>query len=177
MNLNGSELINALKQIQELGLIDSGIKVAVTFLHQSDARSIGAEALEGVQFAAPWFWTQDEDAREFGTRMMEITGNAPGWIAAGTYSAVSNYLNAVEKAGTDEPDAVLKVLHEMKIEDFFVQNSTMYPNGRLIHDMYSLQVKTPAEVQEKDDFFKLIATVPAKEAFKPYSDSVCTIGK
>lgn len=177
LNVSGPDLVNAVKQVQEFGIMAGGMKVALPALHQSDARAIGVEAMQGVRFAAPWFWKKDEASADFGKRMMEITGNAPGWVAAGTYSAVSNYLNAVETAGTDDPAAVLKVLHEMKIEDFFVQNGTMYPNGRLIHDMYSLQVKTPAEVQEKDDFFKLIATVPAKEAFKPYSESACTIGK
>jgi branched-chain amino acid transport system substrate-binding protein len=109
--------------------------------------------------------------------MKEITGNAPGWIAAGNYSAVTNYLKAVEKAGTDDPDAVLKALHEMKIEDFFVHNGTMYPSGRLIHDMYLVQVKSPDEVKEGDDLFKLAATVPAAEAYRPYSASACQIGK
>ncbi|MGO4842570.1 ABC transporter substrate-binding protein, partial [Rhizobiaceae sp. 2RAB30] len=98
------------------------MKIAVTFMHQSDVRSIGNEALQGVRFSSPWFWGKDEKSREWGHRMMEITGNAPGWIAAGSYSAVTNYLKAVEKAGTDDADAVLKAMREMKIEDFFVQN-------------------------------------------------------
>src|SRR5690606_17613858 len=97
--VSGPELVNALKQVQEFGLIASGMKVAVTFLHQSDARAIGAEALQGVRFSAPWFWQKDEESEVFGRRMMEITGNAPGWIAAGTYPAVTNYLKAVEQAG------------------------------------------------------------------------------
>jgi branched-chain amino acid transport system substrate-binding protein len=175
LNVSGPELINTMKQVQEFGLIDAGQKVAVTFLHQSDARSIGVEALKGVRFSSPWFWGKDDASRTFGKRMMEITGNAPGWIAAGTYSAVTNYLKAVEKAGTDEPDAVLKAMHEMKIEDFFIQNGTLFPNGRLIHDMYLLEVNSPDEVKEKDDFFKLAATVPAAEAFKPLSETTCKL--
>ena len=177
LNISGPELINAMKQIQEFGIMDAGQKIAVTFLHQADARSIGVEALKGVSFSAPWFWNKDEESHKFGLRMKEITGNAPGWIAAGNYSAVTNYLKAVEKAGTDDPDAVLKALHEMKIEDFFVHNGTMYPSGRLIHDMYLVQVKSPDEVKEGDDLFKLAATVPAAEAYRPYSASACQIGK
>lgn len=173
LNVNGPELVNSLKQIQEFGLIDAGQKVGVTFLHQADARAIGVEALQGVRFAAPWFWGKDEASRAFGTRMMEITGNAPGWIAAGTYSAVTNYLKAVEKAGTDDAKAVLKAMQEMEIEDFFVANGTLFPNGRLIHDMYLLEVKAPGDVKEKDDFFQLVATVPAEQAFRPYSATAC----
>ena len=76
MNLSGPELINALKQVQEFGIIEAGQNIAVTFLHQSDARAIGAEALQGVRFSAPWFWNKDEASRAFGNRMKEITGNA-----------------------------------------------------------------------------------------------------
>jgi branched-chain amino acid transport system substrate-binding protein len=177
LNVSGPDLVNAVKQVQEFGIMAGGMRVTLPALHQSDARAIGVEAMKGVRFAAPWFWTKNEASTKFGLRMKEITGNAPGWIAAGTYSAVSNYLKAVDAAGTDEPNAVLKALHEMKIEDFFIENATMYPNGRLTHDMYYLQVKEPAQLKEKDDFFELIATVPAKEAFKPYSESACKIGK
>lgn len=175
VNLNGSELINALKQIQEFGLIDSGIEVAVTFLHQSDARSIGAEALEGVQFAAPWFWTQDEEAREFGTRMMEITGNAPGWVAAGNYSAATAYLKAVEAAGTDDPEAVIAQMRESDLDDLFVSNGELYPNGRLIHDMYLLEVRSPEEIGDTQEYFSLEATVPAATAFQPLSATTCPL--
>jgi branched-chain amino acid transport system substrate-binding protein len=175
MNLSGPELINAMKQVQEYALIEQGMKVAVTFMHQSDVRSIGNEALQGVRFSSPWFWGKDAASKEWGARMMEITGNAPGWIAAGTYSAVTNYLKAVEKAGTDDADAVLKALRESEIKDFFVQNGELYPNGRLIHDMYLVEVKKPDEVTEKQDYLKLVATVPATTAFKPYAASACKL--
>jgi branched-chain amino acid transport system substrate-binding protein len=175
LNVSGPELVNTMKQIQEFGLIDSGMKVAVTFMHQSDVRSIGTEALQGVRFSAPWVWTKDDASREFGKRMMEITGNAPGWIAAGTYSAVTNYLKAVEKAGTDDAKPVLKALQEIEIEDFFVQNGKLYPNGRLIHDMYLVEVKAPGDVKEKDDFFNVAATIPAEQAFRPYEATACTV--
>ena len=175
MNLSEPELINALKQVQEFGIIEAGQNIAVTFLHQSDARAIGAEALQGVRFSAPWFWNKDEASRAFGKRMKEITGNAPGWIAAGTYSAVSTYIKAVKEAGTDDADAVLKQMRDMEIADFFVQNGELYPNGRLIHDMYLLEVKAPGEIEEGDDFFKLVATVPAAEAFRPYSATTCKL--
>lgn len=177
LNANGPDLVNAVKQVQEFGLISQGMVVGLGILHQSDARAIGVEALQGARFASPWFWKKDAESEAFGRRMMEITGNAPGWIAAGTYSAVSNYLKAVDAAGTDDPKKVLEQMRSMKIDDFFVKNATLYPNGRLIHDMYALQVNAPADVKEKDDFFKLVATVPATDAFLPYEKSACTIGK
>lgn len=98
-----------------------------------------------------------------------------GWIAAGTYSAVTNYLAAVEKAGTDEATAVLAALEDREIGDFFIQNGELYPNGRLIHDMYLLEVKKPGRSPKRTTFLKLVATVPAKEAFRPYSESDCKL--
>lgn len=175
LNLNGPELINALKQIQEFGLIDMGQKVAVTFLHQSDARSIGPEALAGIQFAAPWFWNQDEESRKFAMRMKEITGNAPGWVAAGNYSAATAYLRAVEEAGTDDADAVVAAMQSLDLDDMFVKNGTLYPNGRLVHDMYLLEVQAPEDIEEDQDYFKLVATVPADVAFQPLSATTCPL--
>ena len=175
MNVSGPELVNAMKQVQEFNLMGSGMKVAVTFMHQADVRSIGVDALKGVRFSAPWFWKKDDASAQFGKRMMEITGHAPGWIAAGTYSAVTNYLRAVDKAGTDDANPVLKAMREIKIDDFFVAHGKLYPNGRLIHDMYLLQVKAPNEVTEKEDYLKLASTVPAEQAFKPYEQSACKL--
>lgn len=174
LNLSGPELVNALKQIQEFGVIAGGQKIAVTFVHQAGARAIGPEALQGVRFSAPWFWNKDEDSQAFGERMREITGHAPGWIAAGTYSAVYNYLRAVDAAGTDDPKAVMKALQDLEIEDFFVKNSTLYPNGRLIHDMYLLEVKSPEDVSN-EDYFQLVSTVPAEQAYRPLSATKCPL--
>ena len=89
--------MNALKQIQEFGLIEQGQRVALTVLHQSDARSIGLDALKGIQFASPWYWNTDEASKRFEAEMMKKTGNAPGWVAAGAYSATMNYLKAVKE--------------------------------------------------------------------------------
>lgn len=176
LNVAGPDLVNAMKQIREFGIASSGMRVSTPALHQADTRAIGVDALQGIIFSAPWVWNQDQASEDFSRRMMAITGNAPGWIAAGSYSAVSNYLNAVDQAGTDDPDAVLKVLHSMKIEDFFIHNATMYPNGMLAHDFYLEKVKTPAEVKDQD-YVERISTVPADKAFLPYEDSVCKIGK
>lgn len=177
LNVSGPDLVNAVKQIKEFSITAGGMRVSTPALHQADARGIGVDALQGVIFAAPWAWNQDQASEEFGKRMMAITGNAPGWIAAGAYSAVSNYLNAVDKAGTDDPDAVLKELHTMKIDDFFIHNATMYPNGLLAHDFGLFKVKAAADVKDGQDYFEKIATIPAAQAFLPYSDSACKIGK
>jgi branched-chain amino acid transport system substrate-binding protein len=177
VTLNGPDLINALKQIQEFGLIQRGQRVALTVLHQSEARSIGLATLKGIQFASPWYWNTDEASRKFKEAMLQKTGNAPGWIAAGSYSAVMNYLKAVKAAGTDEPGAVLAKLRATRINDFFAHNATLWPNGRLIHDMYMLQVNKPGDSADKQDVFKVVATVPAEKAFQPLDQSKCPLVK
>lgn len=176
LNVSGPELVNAVKQAREFGVMEV-MTVALPVLHQSDTRAIGVDAMQGLRLTIPWFWTKDEASMEFGRRMKEITGNAPGWVAAGAYSAVSNYLKAVDAAGTDDPEPVLAKLREIDKTDLFVSNGTLYPNGRLIHDMQFIEVKSPADVKEGDDYFKAISVIPAETAFKPWSESVCKIGK
>jgi branched-chain amino acid transport system substrate-binding protein len=175
LTVNGPELVNSLKQVQEFGLIDQGMSVGVTVLHQSDARSIGAEALKGIQFASPWYWNADDASRQFAKKMRDITGKAPGWVAAGSYSATMNYLNAVKQAGTDNSDKVLETMRNTKINDFFARNATLWPNGRLIHDNYLLEVRAPGSVPDKEDVFKVISSVKAEDAFRPLNQTKCKL--
>lgn len=175
LNVNGPELVNAVKQAQEFGLKDQGMRLAAGILHQSDVRAIGVEALQGVQVALPWFWNLDEDARKFGEAMKAETGKMPGWVAAGAYSAVSTYLKAVDQVGTDDADQVLKAMQEMDVNDMFAENGKLFPNGRLIHDMYLVEVNAPDAVKEGEDYFTLVSTVPAEEAFKPLSATACPL--
>ncbi|PWK73904.1 ABC transporter substrate-binding protein [Aminobacter sp. AP02] len=177
LTVNGPELVNALKQVQEFGLIDQGQRVALTVLHQSDARAIGLEALKGIQFASPWYWNTDDASKRFKEEMQKKTGNAPGWVAAGAYSAATNYLNAVKAAGTDDPTAVLAKLREGKINDMFAHNATLLPNGRLIHDTTLLEVRAPGETADPQDVFKVVTTVPADVAFRSIDKSACKLGK
>jgi len=177
LTVNGPELVNALKQVQEFGLIDQGMRVALTVLHQSDARAIGLEALKGIQFAAAWYWNTDDASKHFKEEMQKKTGNAPGWVAAGAYSAATNYLNAVKAAGTDEPTAVLAKLREGKINDLFAKNATLLPNGRLVHDMQLLEVRAPGEASDAQDVFKVVTTVPADVAFRSIDKSACKLAK
>lgn len=175
LNVNGPELVNAMKQAQEFGLKDQGMRLAAGILHQSDVRAIGVEALQGVQVALPWFWNLDDASRKFAEDMKAQTGKMPGWVAAGAYSAVSNYLKAVDEVGTDDADKVLEAMRNMEINDMFAHNAKLFPNGRLIHDMFLVEVKGPDDLKEGEDYFSLVATVPAEQAFKPLSATACPL--
>jgi branched-chain amino acid transport system substrate-binding protein len=98
-------------------------------------------------------------------------------VHAGTYSAVLQYLKAVQKAGTDDTEAVAKALHEMPVDDVFSRGGTVGANGSMIHDMYLLQVKKPAESKEAWDYFNVLATIPGKEAYIDPAKSGCDLVK
>ena len=87
----------------------------------------------------------------------------------------SNYLEAVQLAGTDDADAVLALLAQIPLDDMFLQNATLFPNGRVVHDMHLLQVQAPGDMQGDDDFFRLVTTVPAATAFRPLSATTCPL--
>ena len=106
---------------------------------------------------------------------MERTGRMPNMIQAGTYSAVTQYLKAIEAAGTDETEAVAAKLHEMPVEDVFARGGTVGPNGRMFYDMYLMEVKAPADSKGEWDYYNVLATVPANEAFIDPAKSGCPL--
>lgn len=176
LTLNGPELINAVKQIQEFG-INQTMKIAAHAINDFEAKGAGAETLKGIQFMLPWNWVLDDQTRAFHKRLMERSGFSATWDHAGVYSAVLNYLKAVEATGSQDAKTIFAKLQEMKIEDVFARNAKLLPNGRLIHDVYVLEIKDPSEVKEEWDMSKLVATIPAEQAFPPLSASKCSLVK
>jgi branched-chain amino acid transport system substrate-binding protein len=106
---------------------------------------------------------------------MKRTGRMPNMVHAGTYSSVTQYLKAVQAAGTTDGDAVTKKMHEMPVDDFFARGGHVLPNGRMVHDMYLFQVKTPAESKGPWDYYKKLATIPGEQAFFSLKDSGCNL--
>lgn len=177
LTLNGPELINAVKQIQEFGVVDQGMKIAAHAINDFEAKHAGADTLEGIQFMLPWNWVLDEETRAFHKKLMERSGLSATWNHAGVYSAVLNYLKAVEAAGSKDAQAVKAKLADGKIEDLFAKNAKLLPNGRLIHDVYVLEIKDPSQIKEEWDVSRLVTTIPAEQAFPPLSESKCSLAK
>lgn len=177
LTLNGPELINAVKQIQEFGVVDQGMKIAAHAINDFEAKQAGADTLKGIQFMLPWNWVLDDETRAFHKKLMERSGLSATWNHAGVYSAVLNYLKAVEAAGNKDAQAVKAKLAEGKIEDLFAKNGKLLPNGRLIHDVYVLEIKDPSEIKEEWDVSKLVTVIPAEQAFPPLSESKCSLAK
>jgi branched-chain amino acid transport system substrate-binding protein len=173
----GLDTSNAIKQAAEFGITAGGQNLAALLFTLAEVHGLGLEAAQGLTLTEGYYWNLDDQSRAFGKKFFERTGRMPNMVHAGTYSAVTQYLKAVEKAGTDETEAVAKALHEMPVDDFFARNGTVGANGRMIHDMYLLQVKKPADSKEAWDYFNVLATIPGKEAYIDPAKSGCELVK
>ncbi|AEG05698.1 ABC transporter substrate-binding protein [Sinorhizobium meliloti WSM1022] len=173
----GLDTSNAIKQAAEFGIVQGGQRLAALLFTLAEVHGLGLDAAQGLTLTEGFYWNRDEESAKFGKRFMERTGKMPNMVHAGTYSAVLQYLKAIEKAGTDETEAVAKELHALPVDDVFAKNGTVAPNGRMIHDMYLLEVKKPDESKEPWDYFKVLATIPGKEAFIDPAQSGCELVK
>jgi branched-chain amino acid transport system substrate-binding protein len=117
------------------------------------------------------------EARAFTDRFTASKGMPPTMIQAGTYGATLHYLKAVRAAGTDEAKAVMAKMKEMPINDFMTRNGRIREDGRVMRDMYLMQVKTPAESKGEWDLAKIMATIPAEQAFRPLAEGGCPLVK
>ncbi|MCZ4091273.1 beta-hydroxybutyrate-binding protein [Sinorhizobium psoraleae] len=173
----GLDTSNAIKQAAEFGIVQGGQRLAALLFTLAEVHGLGLEAAQGLTLTEGFYWNRDEESAKFGKRFMERTGKMPNMVHAGTYSAVLQYLKAIEKAGSDDADAVAKELHALPVNDVFAKNGTVAPNGRMIHDMYLLEVKKPDESKEPWDYFKVLATIPGKDAFIDPAQSGCDLVK
>jgi len=173
----GLDTANAIKQAAEFGIVQGGQRLAALLFTLAEVHGLGLEAAQGLTLTEGFYWNRDDESRAFGKKFFDRTGKMPNMIHTGTYSAVLQYLKAVQKAGTDETEAVAKQLHEMPVDDVFGRGGTVGANGRMIHDMYLLQVKKPDESKEPWDYFNVLATIPGKEAYIDPAKSGCDLVK
>lgn len=172
----GGDLASSIRQAQEFGLA-SKQKLAAFLMQTSDIHAIGLSAAKGLQLTTAYYWDLDDKTRDFAERFMAKTKKRPTMVQAGLYSAVTNYLKAVEKSGTDDGLKVIAQMKNMPIDDFFARNAYLREDGQLIHDMYLVQVKSPAESKGAWDYEKLVQVVPGKEAFATPEESACPLLK
>ncbi|MBY5333833.1 ABC transporter substrate-binding protein [Rhizobium leguminosarum] len=173
----GLDTSNAIKQAAEFGITQGGQHLAALLFTLAEVHGLGLDAAQGLTLTEGYYWNHDDESRAFAKKFFARTGKMPNMIHTGTYSAVTQYLKAVQKAGTDETEAVAKQLHEMPVDDVFGRGGTVGANGRMIHDMYLLQVKKPSESKEPWDYFNVLATIPGKEAYIDPAKSGCDLVK
>jgi branched-chain amino acid transport system substrate-binding protein len=171
----GADVINAIKQAGEFGLT-SKMTVAALFIQLSDVNSLGLAAAQGLQLATGFYWDKDEQTRAFARRFGErMGGRMPTEDHAGVYSATLAYLRAVKKAGSVDGAKVVQTMRSAPIDDALFGAVTIRSDGRAVHDIYLYQVKAPSESHGAYDDYKLLATIPGDQAFRPATEGGCPL--
>lgn len=172
----GGDLINSVKQANEFGIGRGKQQLAASIIFIPDVHALGVEKAQGLFLTTGFYWDLDDETRAWSLRFAErMKGRRPTMAQAGVYSAVSHYLKAVKAANTVEGPAVAAKMRELPLRDMFARNASIRPDGRMIHDMYLAQVKTPQESKGPWDYYKIVRTIPAAEAFRPLSISECPL--
>lgn len=171
----GLDTQNAILSASEFGIVQSGQRLAALLFTLAEVHGLGAEAAQGLTLTESFYWNRTDETREFANRFFERTDAMPNMVHAGTYSAVMQYLKAVEAAGTDETAAVSEQLHTMEVNDVFSQGGIVGANGRLITDVYLMEVKAPADITTEWDYYNVLATIPGAEAFIDPAESGCSL--
>jgi branched-chain amino acid transport system substrate-binding protein len=172
----GGDLVNLVKQYNEYKLRDKGIGLAAGLMYLTDIHSLGPDALAQTKFADAWYWNFSPENRAWADRFQAKAGKRPTFGHAGNYSAALQYLEAVQRAGTDKSDDVVKALEGYTFSDMFAKNATIRAQDHLLlHDTYLAQVKPSSEVKEDWDYEKILKTIPADESFQPTPDAACKL--
>jgi branched-chain amino acid transport system substrate-binding protein len=170
----GGDMVNAVKQANEFGLTKNQSMVAL-LIFISDVHSMELKAAQGLKFVTAFYWDRDADSRAWSKRFFEKQGRMPTMAQASVYSAVRHYLIAIAAAGTDEAKAVMAKMRAIPVNDFYVKNGQLREDGRLVHDMYFSQVKTPSESTKAWDYYNMLGVIPGNQAFRPLAEGGCPL--
>lgn len=173
----GADTVNSIKQAGEFGLTQSGQKLATLLMFLSDVHAMGLQTAQGLVFSTAFYWDANDATRAWARRFMAKFGRAPTMVQAGVYGAITHYLKVLEATGETSGKALVGKMKELPVDDFMGKNVHIREDGRVMRDMYLVQVKTPQESKEPWDYYKILATIPANEAFRPLSEGGCTFAQ
>ncbi len=175
----GGDTVNSIKQASEFGIVKGGQNLAGLLVFLTDVHSLGLPVAQGLIFTEAWYWDMNDANRAFAAKFApQDKGIHPTMIHAGVYSAVTHYLKAIEQAKNDtDGKAVVAKMKSMPTDDKLFGKGTIRADGRHIHDMYLFEVKKPDESKKPWDYYKLRATIPAAEAFRPVDKGNCPLTK
>ena len=170
----GTDTINVIKGANEFGIMKSGKqKVATLLVFITDVHSMGLKQAQDIVLTETFYWDLNDESRAWSKRYFEKTKRMPSMVQAGIYSGGMHYLNAIKNSGTDDATAVMAKMKDTPINDFFVKNGRIRPDGLHVHDMHLFQVKQPGESKYPWDYYKHLATIPADQAFSPMDTNAC----
>jgi len=172
----GADTINSVKQAAEYQIAARGQKLAALVVVISDVHALGLATAHGLIFTTAFYWDLNDATRAWSKRFFDRTGRMPGMVQAGTYSSVLHYLKAMAAAGAADGKTVAAKMREMPVDDFFAKGR-IREDGRMVHDMYLVEVKAPNESKAPWDYYKVLRRIPAEEAAQPLSESKCSLVK
>jgi branched-chain amino acid transport system substrate-binding protein len=176
----GGDTINAVKQAAEFGIQQSGQTMVAFLLFVNDVHGMGLKVAQGLQLLEAFYWDMDDDTRAFAKRFAArpgMNGKMPSGNQAGVYASTLAYLNAVAATGSDDAKEAVPQMKKLKGKDKLFGDVTIRQDGRVIHPMYLFEVKKPEESKYPYDYYKLITTIPADQAFRPIADGGCSLVK
>jgi branched-chain amino acid transport system substrate-binding protein len=172
----GGDTINSIKAANEFGITKS-MKLAGLLMFINDVHALGLNLTQGMYLTDGWYWDLNDDTRKWSKRYFEKMKKMPSMLQAADYSATTHYLNAVKAINSDEPDKVMAQMKKTKINDFFTKGGEIRPDGRMVHDMYLMEVKKQAESKYPWDYYKVAQTIPAAQAWTTKAESKCALWK
>jgi branched-chain amino acid transport system substrate-binding protein len=176
--MSGADLLNAIKQTREFGLVQSGQNLASLVIYINDIEGLGLDVAQGLTLTTSFYWDMDVDTRAWAKRFMERSGGfIPNLITAGTYASVLHYLKAVQAAGTDDGKAVARKMRELPVNDFYNKGVEIRVDGRVLHKNYLMKVKSPSESKYRGDYYKVVSAMDGAESYRPLSESQCPLAQ
>jgi branched-chain amino acid transport system substrate-binding protein len=172
----GGDTINSIKQASEFGIVKGGQSLAGMLVFISDIHGLGLDKAQGLIFTETFYWDLNAQTRAWTKRFVaESKGKYPTMVQAGVYSSVLHYLKAVEAAKTDDGTKVIAQMKAMPTDDTLFGKGSIRKDGRKLHPAYLVEVKKPSESKGPYDYYKVRATIPADQAFRPEKDGGCTL--
>ncbi|RTZ42468.1 ABC transporter substrate-binding protein [Candidimonas sp. SYP-B2681] len=168
----GGDFINSVKAAKEFGVTNT-MNLAGLLVFINDVHALGLEATQGMYLTSGWYWDKDDESRKWGERFFEKHKRMPSFLQAGDYSAVGFYLRGVKASGTDDADTIMKWMKSNKVNDFFAPNGYVREDGRMVHDMYLMQVKKPSESKRPWDYYNIVETLPGDKVYASLAESTC----
>lgn len=172
----GGDLINAVKAANEFGLTKK-MKLAGLLVFINDVHTLGLNTTQGMYLTDGWYWDRTPESRAWAKRYFAKMKKQPSMLQAGDYSATMHFLNAVKATGSDNADKVMAHLKATPINDMFAKNGVIRPDGRMVYDMYLMQVKSPKESKGAWDYYKVVATIPGEQAYTKKAETKCALWK
>ena len=172
----GTDATNSIRQAEEFGIVEGGQALAGLLLFISDIHGIGLEAAQDLLLTTGFVWDRTDDTREFAERFNERADQKPTMVHAGVYSSARHFFEALEEVGeVRDTDNVMQTMRDNPVDDMFAEGGEVREDGRMVHDMYLVEVKSPQESEGDWDYYDVVATIPGDEAYQSIEDSTCDL--